>query len=139
MLWIKRYTISLCLCILTTGCQTDSARLEHMIQSEVKNTINRYGDLGLYRVTYMTNDDVKQDDKYAWALPNSAEKRTYYGALELASNDAEAEPMMVVLQRQNKNFVAETKFYQSNNSRMYFALGMNYEEKAPIIGVRMEF
>lgn len=88
---------------------------------------------------YVSRGDLAYDPLYLMAKPEM-QKTSNYGAIKFTPADAnDNEGNLYVLQKRHGVYQAETMFKQSKNKKYYFSFGMNYREKQPAIGFRMEF
>lgn len=94
-------------------------------------------------VSYITREEIKGNaftqEKPRYAAGDS--RPMQLGALRMTNKDArEGDPgRILILQRKQGVYMAETKLNSESKRRYFFSLGIDPRSKAPAMGFRMEF
>jgi hypothetical protein len=93
-------------------------------------------------MSFISRDDLKASS-FATERPIifTEKQPTEYGAIRFASKDApEGTPGQVfIFKKKNGAYMAETKLMDTGKQRFFFSLGINYRQKTPAVGFKMEF
>lgn len=88
---------------------------------------------------YVTREDLTNDAVYLVQKSEMKQPKNY-GAIKVVSEDQnEDEGQLFLLQRKKGTYQTETMFHKTKDKRFYFSVGMNYKDKEPRVGLRMEF
>lgn len=60
-------------------------------------------------------------------------------AQNLYFNEEKDDGRLYILQKKKGAYQIETKFYENKNKSYFFSLGLDYKNKAPRVGFRLEF
>lgn len=92
-------------------------------------------------LSYISRDEIKQE-AFAPEMASYFEKKPMnFGAIRLSSSDAkEGDPGQIfVLQRRKSVYMFETKVRDTGDTRYFFSAGIDYKNKTPAVGFRVEF
>lgn len=92
-------------------------------------------------VSYISREEIKSVS-FAQEKPQYFEKKPMsLGALRFTSKDAkEGDPGQIFLLQRKKNvYMFETKVKDDGKKRYFFSAGIDYKEKTPAVGFRVEF
>jgi hypothetical protein len=94
---------------------------------------------GTNNIHYIAREDLDSDPLYMLNESDMVKPKNY-GALKLQKNDMELdEGNLYILQKKKGIYQAETMIHKANDKRFYFSLGVDYKERTPHIGFRLEF
>ena len=94
---------------------------------------------GSESVSYVTKDSLKYDPMYE---QNHSEIRNskHYGAFKFQEKyDSDDEGKLFVIHKNRGAYEAETFWKESDKKRYYLSMGLNYRERMPMMGFRVEY
>lgn len=132
-----------------TGCQsitysTESFNVksfEQDIQNKIKSNVEKMQPLGgVVKMAYHTREDVKQP--HFTKHQSQTREIKNLGALtftKVGDKNSDVEEKVFLLQRAGGAYLTETKIHQSYNHSYFLSVGVDYKEKIPMMGFRVEF
>ncbi len=89
--------------------------------------------------SYVSRKDLASEPLYLVGAP-SYKRGTTYGAIMFREKDAnQGEGRLFVISRNKGIYQAETMLKKTESVKYYFSLGIDYKQKTPAVGFRMEF
>ena len=92
-------------------------------------------------ISYVPRDELKKAS-FTTERPRYIGKAPLeLGALRLRTKDASTEDQgdIFILKRKSGVYMAETKVMDTGKKRIFFSVGIDYRNKTPAVGLKMEF
>lgn len=91
-------------------------------------------------VSYVSRGELKSDPLYLIGRSDMENQPTNYGAIKFKQDDdMDHEGRLFLLQKKKGVYQTETLLMTHNDKRYYFSVGVNYKQKSPMVGLRIEF
>lgn len=92
-----------------------------------------------FDVSYIERKDLKDDPKFLEVKSNTRELGKY-GAIKLKEADKEdGESRLFLLDKKDGAYMAETMVTKGLSSKYFFSFGLDYRNRTPRVGFRVEF